>query len=118
MKKIFLLGIVLCITCSIIATSCVKKEMIQEKKIVRNPDTRLDFANVFWKTEYTLFDLISDEPIFPIQKNGETIYQIYYSSNEDPNPYYGEFTPDELERFLFYKFKNLETCEKFCNSKK
>jgi hypothetical protein len=85
--------------------------------ISRNPEPRLDIANVFWKKEYTLFDLITDEPIFPISKGGLTIYQIYYSSNEDPTTHFGEFTPDQLENHLFYKFKNKENCMKFCDSK-
>jgi hypothetical protein len=45
--------------------------------IKRNLKLGLDFANVFWKKEYTLFDLTSDEPIFPINKNGTFVYQIY-----------------------------------------
>ena len=85
--------------------------------IKRNPEQRLDVANVFWKKEYTLFDLITDEPIFPITKGGRTIYQIYYSSIEDPTPHFGEFTPEQLEEHLFYKFKNKENCIKFCDSK-
>ncbi len=85
---------------------------------VRSPEARLDIANVFWKKEYTLFDLITDEPIFPITENGTTLYQIYYSSNEDPNPYYGEFTPEELESHKYYKFKNKDTCLEFCKNKK
>jgi len=85
--------------------------------ISRNPEPRLDVANVFWKKEYTLFDLITDEPIFPISKGGFTIYQIYYSSNEDPTTHFGEFTPEQLEDHSFYKFKNKENCIKFCDSK-
>ncbi len=87
------------------------------QEILRNPEPRLDLANVFWKKEYTLFDFITDEPIFPISKGGKTIYQIYYSSNEDPTAHFGEFTPEQLEKQLFYKFKNKENCQKFCDSK-
>jgi len=93
----------------------IKKE---EPKVLRDPDPRKDFANVFWSKQYTLFDLMSDEPIFPTIKDGEKIYKIYFSSNEDPNPYLGYFTEKELERHLFYKFKNLTSCQKFCDSKK
>jgi len=85
--------------------------------ISRSPEPKLDVANVFWKKEYTLFDLITDEPIFPISKGGKTIYQIYYSSNEDPIPHYGEFTSEQLENHLFFKFKNKENCIKFLDSK-
>jgi hypothetical protein len=90
---------------------------IGSNQILRNPDTRKDFANVFWKKKYTLFDLSTDEPIFPIIKGGQTIYKIYYSTNEDPNPYYGEFTPEQLQNKSVYKFKNKENCMIFCNSK-
>lgn len=91
---------------------------IVDPKVIRDPDSRKDFANVFWKRQYTLFDLMSDEPIFPITIDGENVYKIYYSSNEDPNPYLGYFTEDQLERHLFYKFKDLASCQKFCDSKK
>lgn len=87
-------------------------------KILRNPDSRKDYANVFWKRKYTLFDFITDEPIFPVVENGKKIYNIYYSSNEDPNPYQGSFTEDQLENHLFYKFKNKSSCMEFCKSKK
>jgi hypothetical protein len=87
------------------------------RKIRRDPDKRKDYVNVFWKKQYTLFDLMTDEAIIPIQINGRTVYKIYYSSNEDRNPYYGEFTPDQLTGHLYYKFKTLESCMKFCSSK-
>jgi hypothetical protein len=74
-------------------------------------------ANVFWKKQYTLFDFITDEPISPIKKGGKVFYQIYYSSNEDPTPHFGEFSPEHLEKHLYYKFKNRENCMKFCDSK-
>ncbi|RZJ55994.1 MAG: hypothetical protein EOO44_01210 [Flavobacterium sp.] len=87
-------------------------------KIKRNPDPRKDVANVFWKQKYTLFDFSTDEPIFPIIQNDKIIYKIYYSSNEDPKPYYGEFNPEQLEYHNYYKFKNKTNCMIFCNSKK
>ena len=86
--------------------------------IIRDPDPRKDYANVFWKSKYTLFDLITDEPIFPIVTNGIKVYKIYYSSNENPMPFNGEFTERELESLLYYKFKDKTSCLKFCNSKK
>ncbi len=95
--------------------SCSNGKTIANLK--RDPDTRKDFANVYWKSEYTLFDKATDEPIFPKKENGVLVYEIYYSSNENPNPFYGEFTEDELERHLFYKFKNKENCMLFCNRK-
>jgi hypothetical protein len=96
-------------------TNSKTENEIEEIKIVRNPEKRLDFANVFWKKAYTLFDLITDEPIFPINKNGKIVYQIYYSTNENPVANFGEFTPDELENLTCYKFKNRENCLKFCD---
>jgi hypothetical protein len=91
----------------------------EQSKINRDPDDRKDVANVYWKKQYTLFDLITDEPIFPVNVNGTLIYKIYYSSNEDPNPYYKEFTAEQLENHLYYyKFKNKESCMDFCSRKK
>jgi hypothetical protein len=88
------------------------------QSIVRDPDPRKDYANVFWKRNYTLFDLVTDEPIYPKMKKDVKVYTIYYSSNEDPRPFKGSFTVLELERHLFYKFKNKRSCRKFCKSKK
>ena len=96
----------------------IEEPIDEQSKINRDPDDRKDFANVYWKKQYTLFDLITDEPIFPVNVNGTLIYKIYYSSNEDPNPYYKEFTAEQLENNLFYKFKNKENCMIFCNRKK
>lgn len=93
-------------------------EEFSSNQIIRNPDPRKDFANVFWKKKYTLFDFTTDEPIFPSNQDGIMIYKIYYSNNEDPNPYYGEFTNEQLERHPYYKFKNKVNCMKFCNSKR
>ncbi len=84
-----------------------------------NPNPRGGSQNVFFNQNYTLFDLTRPyDPIFPVNKNGKIVYQIYYSSNEDPKPYYGEFTPSQLESHLYYKFKNKETCQEFCRNKK
>ena len=84
-----------------------------------NPNPRGGSQNVFFNKNYTLFDASRpDLPIFPVNKNGKIVYQIYYSSNEDPRPFYGEFTPSQLESHLYYKFKNKETCQEFCRSKK
>ena len=84
-----------------------------------NPNPRGGSQNVFFNKNYTLFDASRpDLPIFPVNKNGEIVYQIYYSSNEDPRPFYGEFTPSQLESHLYYKFKNKDTCLEFCKNKK
>ena len=87
------------------------------QSVKRDSKSPLDVANVFWKKKYTLFDYISDEPINPLKKGGKIVYQIYYSSNEDPTPHFGEFTPEQLEKHLYYKFKNKQNCIKFCDSK-
>ena len=107
MKKLFILAIML-----------AAFGFANAQKTMRDPDTRKDYVNVFWKKQYTLFDLITDKPIFPKEINGEKIYKIYYSSNEDPKPNKGSFTEMELERHLYYKFKNKRSCRKFCKSKK
>jgi hypothetical protein len=82
-----------------------------------NPNPISGSQNVFFNKNYTLFDQMTNEPIFPVNKNGVPTFQIYFSSNEDPRPYYGEFTPEKLESHLFYKFKDRESCMKFCDSK-
>lgn len=83
-----------------------------------NPNPINGSQNVFFNKNYTLFDQTKiNEPIFPVNKNGIIVYQIYYSSNEDPRPYYSEFTPEQLEKHLYYKFKNKANCMVFCNSK-
>ena len=94
------------------------KRISADVSILRDPDSRKDYANVYWKRRYTLFDFITNEPIFPVIKNGQKIYEIYYSSNEDPNPYQGSFTENQLENHLFYKFKNKSSCMEFCKSRK
>lgn len=84
-----------------------------------NPNPINGSQNVFFNKNFTLFDQTKiNEPIYPVDKNGTIVYQIYYSSNEDPKPYYGEFTPEQLEKHLYYKFKNKANCMVFCNSKK
>ena len=85
------------------------------KRDTRYP--RKDFANVYWISEYTLFDKATDEPIHPEIKDGKKIYKIYYSSNENPVPSYGEFTVDQLEKLRRYKFKNKKNCLIFCDKK-
>jgi hypothetical protein len=85
----------------------------RSNNINRDPRQK-DFANVFWKKQYTLFDLLTDEPISP---NENRCYDIWYSSNEDPTPHHKLFSIDELTCFYFYKFKNEENCVTWCNKK-
>lgn len=79
--------------------------------ISRDPEPRKDYANVFYKTEYTLFDLWSDEPIFP-SSNG--IFEIYYATNEEKTPKKLTGTPSEIARSTVYKFKNYDNCLNWC----
>lgn len=80
--------------------------------IKRDPDSRKDYANVFYKTQYTLFDLWSDEPIFP---DNNKIYHIYYATNEDKTPKEFNGTAYELSTYTVYKFKNYENCKNWCD---
>jgi hypothetical protein len=59
--------------------------------VKRNPLKSKEEANFYWSSDYTLFDFTTDEPIFPILKDGQLIYRIHYASKEDPRPYSGEF---------------------------
>ena len=79
--------------------------------INRDPEQRKDFANVFYKPQYTLFDLRSDEPIFPYE-DGK--YHIYYASNEVKTPTSFVGSASELTRLVQYKFKDLESCKLWC----
>lgn len=71
-----------------------------------------DGANVFWQTDMTLFDISTDEIIYPISTNR---YEIYYASNEEPYVHYGVFSTSELTFLCYYKFKNLESCTEWCS---
>jgi len=81
----------------------------------RSPETRKGFANVFYDPRYTLFDLFSDEPIFP-SANGK--YEIIISSNENKSPQKFIGTGQDLVGLTMYKFKNLETHRKWANGEK
>lgn len=87
-------------------------------EVVRDPDGRKDHANVYWKKKYTLFDLQTDEPIFPVTENGVKVYYIHYTSNEDPSPHQGRFTEAELERHLYYKFKTEASCRAYLKARR
>ena len=85
---------------------------LNAQNISRDPDTRKDFANVFYKQQYTLFDLWSDEPIFP-DKSG--MYNIYYTTNENRTPKSYNGTPSQLQGMSVYKFKNYNNCKYWCD---
>jgi serine/threonine protein kinase len=82
--------------------------------VLRDPNVAKDVANVFYNSNFTLFDFYTDEPIFP-DKNG--VYQIYYASNEDRTPRSISATVAELENFYYYKFKNYQNCFNWCFKK-
>jgi hypothetical protein len=85
-----------------------------EVSIERDPRSK-DGANVFYDPNYTLFDLLTDEPILP---NSEGEYDIWYSSNEDLSPYNIVLNKNELASHQYYKFKTKANCEQWCNNKK
>jgi hypothetical protein len=93
-------------------------ETLFKTTITRSPEPRKDIANVFWKKEFTLFDKLTDEPIFPYKKNGLIIYKIYCSTNESLTAEYVELTPVQLQNKVAYKFLNLENCNKWIESKR
>jgi hypothetical protein len=95
-----------------------EKEELFKTNIKRNPEPRLDVANVFWTKKYTLFDKLTDEPIYPYKKNDLIIYKIYCSTNESLIAEYVELTPEQLENKVAYKFANLENCSRWIESKK
>ncbi len=83
--------------------------------ISRSPETRKDHANVFYNPRYTLFDLFSDEPIFP---NSDGKYEIIISSNENKSAQKYIGTGQELAGLLMYKFKNAETHRRWARGEK
>jgi hypothetical protein len=102
-KKIFFL---------LFGISLFSQMIFSQIVIKRDPDFRKDYANVFYKPQYTLFDLWSDEPIFP---DGNKIYHIYYASNEDKTPKEFNGTGYQLSGYQVYKFKNYENCKNWCD---
>jgi hypothetical protein len=85
-----------------------------QNEIKRNPDTRKDYVNVMYNSKYTLFDLWSDEPIYP---NSEGVYSIYTATNEDKTPHLLIGKAADLEWSITYKFKNRSNCQNWCDGK-
>ena len=83
---------------------------ILAQEVKRSPELKKDYANVFFNTNYTLFDFFSDEPIFP-DKSGK--YDIIISSNENKSPQKFTGTGLELSKLMMFKFKSLETHRKW-----
>lgn len=73
---------------------------------------RLDISNVYWSSNYNLFDLLTDEIIYP-DANG--MYNFWYSSNESITVNSISKTAAQLQNFLFYKFKTKENCQRWCD---
>lgn len=88
--------------------------LFSQGEIKRDPDSRKDWANVFYKSQYTLFDLWSDEPIF-VSSDGK--FHIYYATNENKTPQELVATPQQVSTYSVYKFKNYENCKNWCDGK-
>jgi len=86
----------------------------QINHLKRDPEKRKDVANVFYKSQYTLFDLSTDEPIFTDSKG---IYTIYTATNENKIPKKLVVSSKELMNCLVYKFKTLQNCKNWCEGK-
>jgi len=84
------------------------------QSVKRDPEPRKDIANVYYKIQYTLFDLWSDEPILPI----DGYYTIYYTTNENKTPKQFRGTAQDLTKMTVYKFKNLSNCQNWINGVK
>jgi uncharacterized protein (TIGR02145 family) len=107
-------GIYLIFILSIICQPLLFSQVV----VKRNNQVSKEAANVNWSKDYTLFDFTTDEPIFPLIRNGQAVYKIFYASKEDLRPNYGEFSVTQVEGLKYYKFKNRETCLKFCLANK
>lgn len=75
---------------------------------------RFDVANVWWSwgSQYTLFDLQTDEIISP---NVAGNYDIWYSTNENPKVFQTTLTSSSYN--TCYKFKNHANCQRWCDIK-
>lgn len=75
---------------------------------------RFDIANVFWNPQYTLFDLQTDEIIYP---DGNGNYNIWYATNENPVVNFISISANQLIAFRSYKFKTQANCKLWCDIK-
>lgn len=98
-----LLTTFLCLVCT--------SQVLLSQIVKRDTKNTKDVANVFYKPEFTLFDLWSDEPISPAA--GE-IYSIYYATNENKTPQSFSGTAIEISKLYVYKFKNYDNCKSWC----
>ena len=89
-------------------------EQPEPETFKRDPRAK-DLANVVWDSNYTLCCKLTDEPIYP---NSTSEYDIWYASHEEPYPHHKILSKQELPSLLFYKFKDYETCKKWCDAKK
>ena len=119
-KQIFVLSIILCLLQTnqifVFGQESINNttSVVSNNEIKRRPETRKDYANVFYKSEFTLFDLYTDEPIF-IESDG--YYHLYIASNENKTPNELVCSKTDLESKLYYKFKNYQNCKDWCDGK-
>ena len=78
----------------------------------RDVSKSLDVSNVYWESQFTLFDLLTDEIILP-DNNGN--YSFWYSSNENINVFSSTKSIAQLQGFLKYKFKTQANCLRWCD---
>lgn len=91
----------------------IEKQGKVSSSLQRDPRAK-DVANVFWDSEYNLYCKLTDEPIYP---NESGKFDIWYASHEEPYPHHKILNKNELSELLFYKFKDYQTCKKWCDAK-
>jgi hypothetical protein len=70
-------GIYLIFILSIICQALLFSQVV----VKRNNQVSKEAANVNWSKEFTLFDYTTDEPIFPLIRNGQA---VAYCGMEQP----------------------------------
>ena len=93
----------------LILVFCISTAQTQK----RSPEKK-DVANIFFDPRYTLYDYLTDEPIFPT-KGG--IYNIYIASNESLNPTKISGSSKIVQSYNTYKFKSLANWKKWSEIK-
>ena len=85
---------------------------LRSQNLTRDPRDK-GYANILFNPRYTLYDFLTDTPILP-NENG--IYELYYTSNENPTPRKFIGTGNQLASIKEFKFVNYENCEKMCEN--
>jgi TPR repeat protein len=92
----------------------VQRAQAQESAEVSSPaspEVKPDVANVFWNPARTLRCLRCNRKIHPVRTiEGYEIYQIWYSSNEDPTVHFLNIAKSNLPGFTYYKFCSQACC--------